>query len=514
MTRVEQFEVIRREHYVHGKGIRQVAREHGVHRRTVRQALASAIPPSRKPPKREPWVLTNRLRKVIDGWLREDGDAPKKQRHTARRIFTRLKREHGYVGAESTVRVYVGRRRRELGLPKRAYIPRDHVPGDEAEVDWYEADVEFPAGRERVFFLQVRACFSGREFHMAFSRATQQAFLQGQAEALSYFGGVFKCLRYDNLGSAVKRILRGRRRLETDRFVAFRSHYLFEAEFCRPGKEGGPEKGGVESGVGRFRRNHLVPVPRVESYAELNRLLRDWCAEDDQRRIEGRSQTVLEDWEKERLQLRSLPTESFPTAEVSSHHVDGKSRVKVRTNQYSVPVGLVGRRVEVRVGAHRIEVVHGGHVVAQHVRCYGRHQERLMLDHYIELLKEKPGALRRARPLRQARQRGEWPAQYDRLWGELNHRYGEADGTRDMLEVVLLHRSARTEDVHTAVALALEYGCCDAGAVSVVLRQLQCSQQAATPLAELGPLARYERPPRQDFSGYDRLLAGAVGAVA
>ena len=201
MTRVERFEVIRREHLVHGKGIRRVAREQGVHRRTVRQALASAIPPPRKSAKREPPVLTNSLRKVIDGWLRADRDAPRKQRHTARRIFTRLRREHGYVGAESTVRVYVGRRRRELGLPKRAYIPRDHVAGDEAEVDWYEADVEFPWGRERVFLLQVRACFSGREFNMAFPRATQQAFLQGQAEALSYFGGVFKCLRYDNLSS-------------------------------------------------------------------------------------------------------------------------------------------------------------------------------------------------------------------------------------------------------------------------------------------------------------------------
>jgi len=512
MTRVEQYEIIRREHHVHGKGIRLVAREQGVHRRTVRQALSSAMPPPKKPPKREPPVLTSSLRSVIDGWLRADREAPRKQRHTARRIFKRLLREHGYGGAESTVRVYVGRRRRELGLPKRAYIPRDHVAGDEAEVDWYEADVEFPWGRERVFFLLVRACFSGREFHIAFPRATQQAFLQGQAEALSYFGGVFKCLRYDNLSSAVKRVLRGRRRVETDKFVAFRSHYLFEAEFCRPGKEGGPEKGGVESGVGRFRRNHLVPVPRVESYAGLNRLLGDWCAEDDQRRIEGRPHTVLEDWAQERQELRPLPTESFPSAEVSSHDVDSKSRVKVRTNRYSVPVGLVGRRVEVRVGAHRIEVVHGGRLVAQHVRCYGRHQEQLTLDHYIELLKEKPGALRRARPLRQARQRGEWPEQYDRLWAELIRRYGDSDGTREMLDVVLLHRSARTEDVHTAVARALEYGCNDAGAVSVVLRQLQSCQQIVAPLAELGPLARYERPVLDDLSRYDRLLA--VGAPA
>ena len=514
MTRVELFEAIRRDRFVHEKAIRAIARERGVHRRTVRQAMASAIPPARRVPKREPPILTGKMRRIIDEWLIADKSAPKKQRHTARRIFHRLQREQGFVGAESTVRRHVGRRRRELGLPKRAYVPRDHLPGQEGEVDWYEVHVDFPWGREKVFILQVRACYSGREFHMAFPRQTQQAFLEGQVAAFEYFGGIFHRVRYDNLSQAVKRILRGRRREETDRFVAFRSHHLFASEFCRPDKEGAPEKGGVENGVGRFRRNHMVPVPKSESYEELNRMLLDWCAEDDLRRMEERPRTVIEDWEEERGYLLELPEEPFPIAEVGSYDVDSKSRVKVRTNRYSVPVCLVGRRVEVRLYGYRLEAVHGGRVVAEHERSYGCYDQRLKLDHYIELLQKKPGALRDSKPLRQARDAGEWPEQYDLLWDELVDRYGQADGTRELLDVLLLHRIAPAEDIHMAITLALEHGCCDAGSIGVLLRQLQANEEPPEPLTDLGPLQRYERPARLDFGGYDTLLSASAGGAA
>ena len=226
MTKVELYESIRRDRFVHGKGIRQIARERGVHRRTVREALQSAVPVERKVTNREPKVLTIALRKLIDQWLESDRAAPRKQRHTARRVFRRLCYEEDYQGAESTVRAYVSRRKRELGVIKAAFVPQSHEPGDEAEVDWYEAQVDFPWGRERVRFFQMRACFSGREFHMGFPRETQRAFLEGHVAAFEYFGGGFNVVRYDNLKSAVVRVLRGRNRQESDRFVALRSHYL------------------------------------------------------------------------------------------------------------------------------------------------------------------------------------------------------------------------------------------------------------------------------------------------
>lgn len=389
MSKVELFEVIRREYFIHGKGIRRIAREQGVHRRMVRQAIANALPPARKVAEREAPVLTKALQGVVDEWLRGDREAPRKQRHTGRRIFQRLQREYGYPGAESTVRRYVGRRRREVSLGGIAFVPQVHSAGEEGEVDWYEAIVIFPWGEEKVQFFQMRACFSGREFHLAFPRQTQQAFLEGHVAAFAYFGGVFRRVRYDNLGSAVKRVLRGRRREETERFVALRSHYLFEAEFCQPGVEGAHEKGGVESGVGRFRRTHLVPVPRFEDYEALNCYLRAQCQVDDGRRRAGCAQTVAEDWEVEGGQLLPLPRELFSTAEISTAWVNAKGLVSSHTNRYSVPIGLVGRWVEVRVHARFIEVVHGGHVVAVHERLQGKHGIRVQLDHYLELLREK-----------------------------------------------------------------------------------------------------------------------------
>ena len=506
MTKVELFEIIRKEHYLHGKSVRELSRDHQIHRRTVRQALENAMPPSRKPPERDPPVLTLGLRAVVDRWLKEDRKVHRKQRHTGRRVFQRLTREEGYGGAESTVRRYVGRRRRELGVTGEAYCPQHRLAGDEAEMDWYEADVDFPWGRERVQFFEMRACFSGREFHRAYPRQTQQALMEGHVKSFEHFGGVFKTVRYDNLSTAVRKVLRGRRRLETDRFVALRSHYLYGAEFCRPGKVGAPEKGGVEGGVGRFRRGHLVPVPKMQDYDELNAYLLACCAEDDARLMMGRTRTVEQMWLDEAAALRPLPTEHFDSSEGTTVRVDSKGRVSVRTNRYSVPISLAGRKVEARVQANRVDIFHGGRRVAGHPRLHGRHEERLKLDHYLELLQRKPGALKRSTALHQAREAGQWPQSYDRLWTELQRRYGQSDGTRHLLDVLMLHRQYRVGDVHAAVELSLEYGCCDGGAVAVVLRQLLVDERRSEPLEGIGLLERFERPADTDMSIYDTLL--------
>jgi hypothetical protein len=508
VTKVEHFEAIRRDHYVYGKSIREIARRRHVHRRVVRQALSSSVPPARKRPTRPCPVLTPAFQGVIDEWLVADRDAPRKQRHTGVRIFDRLVREHGFTGAASTVRRHVGRRRRELGLKTEAFVPQTRTPGREAEVDWYEADVDFPSGRRRVFFFAFRACWSGREFHIAFPRMTQQAFLEGFVAALLWFGGVFSVVRMDNLGSAVRRVLQGRRRLETARFVALRSHYLFESEYCLPGLKGAHEKGGVEGGLGRFRRHHLVPVPQVADFAELNRRLRDACAEDDLRTIEGRGRTILENWNEEQGLLQPLPSEPFDCSEVAECRVDSKSRVRVRRNFYSVPVRLVGRKVEVRIDAGRIRAVHEGRTVADHERLHGASEQSLVLDHYLELLRHKPGALRQATPLRQARDRREWPDAYDRLWVELCNRHGERDGTRQLLDVLLMHRSSAHDDVHTAVEMALELGCIDSSAIGVLLRQVLVPDEPVAPLAGLGLLAEIGVPANDDLGIYDLLLAG------
>src|SRR4051812_2192142 len=300
-SRVELFAQIRRDRDREGLSIRALAARHGVHRRAVRQALASAVPPAKRAPVSRPAPKLGAYRAIIDGWLQDDLQAPRKQRHTAKRVWSRLVDEHGADVAQTTVRDYVRARRREMGLPAgEVFVPQHHEPGAVAEVDWGQAQAELGGELVTVHLFVMRASFSGATFCQASLAETQQAFLELHVEAFEWFGGVFAAIRFDNLKSAVKQVLKGRRRVESDRFVALRSHYLFASQFTTPGIEGAHEKGGVEGEVGRFRRNHLVPVPSVAGLAELNTVLLAACEADLGRRIDGRRETVGQAWAAER----------------------------------------------------------------------------------------------------------------------------------------------------------------------------------------------------------------------
>ena len=335
--------------------------------------------------------------------------------------------EHGVQVAETTVRDHVRKRRRELGLTVgEVFVPQIHAPARTAEVDWGEADVDLAGARTRVHLFHMRSRFSGAAFTMASPVETQQAFLEGHTLAFDWFGGVFAGVRYDNLGSAVKKVLRGRRRVETDRFIAMRSHYLFDSIFTTPGIEGAHEKGGVEGEVGRFRRNHLVPVPAVGSIGQLNLLLAEASESDLARRIAGRPTTVAEQLAAERPLLRVVAA-PFDAIETTTVRVDAKSLVTVRQNRYSVPVALAGLRVSVAIGATEIRVWHRDRQVASDERLHGKHGTRATLDHYLELLVRKPGALARSLPLAQERDRGDWPGTFDELWAALRAKWGESE---------------------------------------------------------------------------------------
>jgi len=507
---VEQFEQIRREREREGLSIRALAQRHGVHRRAVRQALLSPLPPAKRSPVSRPAPKLGPFRAVIDSWLEADREAPRKQRHTAKRIHRRLVDEHGADVAEVTVRQYVRRRKREMGWPVgEVFVPQVHAPGVEAEVDWGQAEVEFAGVATTVHLFVMRASFSGAAFCQASLVETQQAFLELHVQAFEWFGGVFAEVRFDNLKSAVKKVLKGRRRVESDRFVALRSHYLFASQFTTPGLEGAHEKGGVEGEVGRCRRNHLVPVPRVADLAELNALLLAGCEADLQRRIDGRPETVSEAWATERPLLLALPAEPFDACESAAPRVDQKSLVTIRQNRYSVPVALAGLKVSARVGAREITISHGGQVVARHERLHGRFGTSAQLDHYLELLARKPGGLEHSLALAQERGRGAWPGCFDELWAALAGRYGRSDAARQMVDVVLLCRDHGPHEVALAVRGALAAGAIDGRAVAVLARRAETRPAVPAPLTGLQPrLVAHERP-APDLADYDQLLGGS-----
>jgi transposase len=506
---VQQFEQIRRDRDREGLSIRALAQRHGVHRRAVRQALLSPLPPPKRAPVRRPAPKLGPYRALIDSWLEADRGAPRKQRHTAKRIWRRLVDEHGADVAEVTVRQYVRRRKREIGWPVgEVFVPQVHAPGREAEVDWGQAAVELAGVATTVHLFVMRASFSGAAFCQASLVETQQAFLELHVQAFEWFDGVFAEIRFDNLTSAVKKVLKGRRRVESDRFVALRSHYLFCSQFTTPGLDGAHEKGGVEGEVGRHRRNHLVPVPRVADLAQLNAILLAGCETDLGRRIDGRRETVGEAWASERPLLRALPAERFDTAEAAAPRVDAKSLVTIRQNRYSVPVALAGLRVSARVGAREITINHGGREVACHERLHGRFGTSARLDHYLELLERKPGGLERSLALAQERDRGAWPGCFDELWAALTGRYGRSEAARQMVDVVLLCREHGPDRVALAVRGALAAGAIDGRAVAVLARRAHSAPPPAA-LTDLEPRLQAHERPAPDLADYDRLLGGA-----
>ncbi len=509
---MELFELIRRdaERMLLGSGgvsIRELAELHATHRRTVRQALGSAVPPARRSPEARPAPVLGAFHALVDAWLVADQMAPRKQRHTARRVWQRLRDEQGCEAAETTVREHVRARRRALGLSAEGFVPQAYLPALDAQVDWGEAEVVLAGRQVRVFLFGMRACWSGAAYWEAFTAQTQTAFLEGHVRAFEWFGGVFEAIRYDNLTAAVKKVLRGHRREQTDRFVALRSHFLFESEFTTPGIEGAHEKGGIEGEVGRFRRRHLVPVPELRCLGELNEYLLSCLEVDLQRTIEGRTETVAEMLWTERGRLRAEPVEPFVSAEQASVQVDQKSLVTVRRSRYSVPTRLVGLRVAAEIGAQTITLRHAGEVVARHERASVPFTTTASLDHYLDLLARKPGALRRALPLAQARERGSWPVVYDEFWTQLDTKHGASAAAAQIIDVLLLCRDYDPELVVAAVSGAQAAGAIDARAVALLCRRAE-QRPAAAPVSVDEHVANVDVP-IPSLDGYDTLLIRA-----
>ena len=489
-SRVELFAAIRRDARVEECSVRELADRYHVHRRTVRQALASAIPPPRRTPARTSPGL-GPFKSAIDEMLRSDLDAPKKQRHTARRVLARLVDEHGAGDLSySTVRDHVRKRRPEIaaeaGRPlEEGFVPQTHPPAAEGEVDFHDLWVILRGIKTKTALFTMRLSFSGRAAHRAALSQGQEAFLESHVSAFDRLGGVpLDQIRYDNLKPAVTRVLFGRNRVESDRWVAFKSHYGFDSFYCRPGHEGSHEKGGVEGEGGRFRRNHCVPMPVVDSIEELNALLEAADDADDARRIGNRANSVGTDWAFEKTLLRPLPAEPFDTALTLTPRVDRYAQVMVRCNQYSVPARFIGHRLRVKLSASMVTVFDRNIVVARHQRAIGKGVKVLELDHYLEILLRKPGALPGATALVQARTAGMFTTTHDAFWAAARKALGDSAGTRALIEVLLLHRHLDHGDVVAGIAATVSVGSVNADVVAVEARKAAQQRGVAAPPVE------------------------------
>jgi transposase len=493
LSRVDLYARIRRDRRVDpGVSVRELARRHGVHRRTVREALVSAVPPERKKPARPRSLVLEPAMGWIDQILREDLAAPRKQRHTVRRIYDRLVVERGFDQAcYSTVCAYVNKRRPQIEAEARdgrahleGTVPQVHEPGAEAEVDFADVWMRLAGEPLKCHLFTLRLSYSGKSVHRIYASQSQEAFMQGHAEAFAVLGGIpFRHIRYDNLKPAVKQVCFGRSRVESQRWTAFRSHSGFDAFYCMPGKEGAHEKGGVEHEGGRFRRAHLVPVPEVDTLAELNERLAAIDAAEDARHVHGRTASIGECFAAERELLLPLPDEEFDYSITLTPTVRRDSRIVVRQCYYSVPARFIGQQVRVSLRANELLVFDRGQVIARYPRLTRRYDYRDTLDHYLEILQVRPGALAGSASLAQARADGSFTAAHDAFWAAARAAHGDAAGTRALLEVLLLHRRMPAETVIAGVAAALEAGSASPELVAIEARK---AAQAARELPAAG----------------------------
>ena len=486
MYKVDVYLRVRRAVMVEGVSIREASRVFGLHRDTVRKMLAHSVPPgyrrqiSPRRPKLEPYTG------VIDQILEKDHSVPKKQRHTAKRIFERLRDEYGFSGGYTTVKDYVKEHRR---LSQEMFVPLSHPPGH-AQCDFGEALVVIGGVEQKAHYFILDLPHSDGCFVKAYPAETTEAFLDGHVSAFAFLGGVPQSILYDNTKLAVARILGDGRRKRTRAFTELQSHYLFDDRFGRPAK--GNDKGKVEGMVGYVRRNFLVPVPSFESFDALNAHLERRCLERMDATLRGHSETIGQRMERDLDALLPLPPVLYDACEKQAGRVSSLSLVRYRTNDYSVPVAYGHQGVLVRGYVAEVVISCGSDVIATHPRSYERDDFVYDPIHYLPLLEQKIGALDQAAPLKG----WELPDDFGSLRRLLESRMGRR-GKREYVQVLRLLETFSQEEVHAAVRDALRLGAISFDAVKHLV------------------LCRLEgRPPRLDLELYPYLPKAMVSTTS
>jgi len=458
MYHVEMYARVRRFCIVEGHSSREAADYFGISRWVVRKMLRYSEPPGyrRDQPVHRP-VLGPYVG-VIDHILDSDRSRPRKQRHTAHRIFERLRDEHGYPGKYGAVKEYVRDRR---VVSREMFVPLSHPPGH-GQGDFGEALAVIGGVERKIHYFCVSLPHSDGLFVKAYPKETTEAFLDGHVSAFTFFGGVPQSMLHDNTKLAVARIVGDGRRQETRAFTALRSHYLFDSRFGRPGK--GNDKGKVEGLVGYVRRNFLVPTPRFASFADLNAWLETRCHEHMSRLLRGHTETIGERLNRDRDMFLPLPDAPFDACEKVATRVSSLSLVRYRNNDYSVPVAYGHREVVVKGYIDQVVILHGTEVIARHDRSWEK--EDFIYDplHYLPLLEQKVGALDQAAPL----QGWELPEAFATIRRLLESRLGKA-GKREYVQVLRLLETFTIDQVSRAVTESIRLGAISVDAVKHLL---------------------------------------------
>ena len=440
--------------YADGVAIREIARRLEISRNTVRRYLRGAVPGAYRQENARPQPAQDKVRQRVVDLLEAEAksDTRKKQRLTAARVHELLGKSGADVSERTVRSVVAGARMSRRDPLEHAYLPLEYDPGVDAQVDFMEVDVDdVVQGRIRVYVLSVRAGYSRRAFRYAAPNQTREALLEGLIQAFEFFGGVFRCLWFDNLTPVVKKVLKGRNRQTQDGFESFRAHYGFTAEFCRPGK--GNEKGGVEKDVQWVQQRCFSPIPKVDGRSGVQKLLDDMARRELDRTVRGCDASIGELWKAESKALMPLPGIRFDASRVLMAKVSNRSWVQTGTNYYSVPVALVGQDVTVRVSAETIAISTRGGEVARHVRSYGRGRMSLQLEHYLPLLERKQRGLDRAVPVRQWLQ--EAPKAWRQMLERLRQTFGEVEGSRHFIDMLKLVEVHGRDDVTSALEEAM-----------------------------------------------------------
>src|SRR5512132_3265084 len=486
MKSVELYAQVRFAVQIEGVSRREAARRYGIDPRTVAKMLAFSVPPgyrrSRPParPKLDPFTG------IINEILAADEDRSRKQRHTSKRIFERLRDEHGYSGGITIVKDYVLARRLRH---REVFVPLQHDPGH-AQVDFGEALAEIAGVERKIHFFAMDLPHSDACFVQAYPAETAEAFCDGHNAAFGFFGKVPRSILYDNTKLAVARILGEGVRQRTRVFSELQSHYVFADRFGRPGK--GNDKGKVEGLIGWIRRNLLVPVPRAVTLTALNEQLLAGCRRRLGDRLRGHDETIGERLVRDLQAFHSLPPTPYDACEKRTGRVSSLSLVRYRGTDYSVPTAYGHREVLIRGYVTEVVISCGAEIIARHPRSYEREDFVFNPLHYLALIEQKINALDQAAPLDGWR----LPEEFMTLRRLLEARMGK-QGKREFVQVLRLMEVFRADEVAAAVRDAIARGAIGFDAVKHLL------------------LCRIERrPPRLDMTVYPYLPQAHVAVTS